>query len=59
MRICSGVAIRPTAASIVSFASRSQARASSRESPSGRPAPEDLRRQILRDCGYVIEALAD
>ena len=24
-----------------------------------RPAPEDLRRQILRDCGYVIEALAD
>jgi hypothetical protein len=24
-----------------------------------RPAPEDLRREILRDCGYVIEALAD
>ena len=24
-----------------------------------RPAPEDLRRQILRDCGFVIEALAD
>jgi len=24
-----------------------------------KPAPEDLRRQILRDCGYVIEALAD
>ena len=24
-----------------------------------RPAPQDLRRQILRDCGYVIEALAD
>jgi hypothetical protein len=24
-----------------------------------KPAPEDLRREILRDCGYVIEALAD
>jgi hypothetical protein len=24
-----------------------------------RPAPEDLRREILRDCGFVIEALAD
>lgn len=24
-----------------------------------KPAPEELRRDILRDCGYVIEALAD
>ena len=24
-----------------------------------KPAPEDLRREILRDCGFVIEALAD
>jgi hypothetical protein len=24
-----------------------------------RPAPEELRRDILRDCAYVIEALAD
>jgi hypothetical protein len=24
-----------------------------------RPAPEDLRREILRDCDFVIEALAD
>lgn len=24
-----------------------------------KPAPEDLRRDILRDCGFVIEALAD
>jgi hypothetical protein len=24
-----------------------------------RPAPEDLRREVLRDCGFVIEALAD
>lgn len=24
-----------------------------------RPAPEDLRQEILRDCGFVIEALAD
>ena len=24
-----------------------------------KPAPEDLRRQILRECSFVIEALAD
>jgi hypothetical protein len=24
-----------------------------------KPAPEDLRREILRDCAFVIEALAD
>ena len=24
-----------------------------------KPAPEDLRRKILEECGYVIEALAD
>ena len=24
-----------------------------------RPAPADLRRQIARECGFVIEALAD
>ena len=24
-----------------------------------RPAPEDLRRRIAEDCGFVIEALAD
>lgn len=24
-----------------------------------KPAPEDMRREILRDCGCVIEALAD
>ena len=24
-----------------------------------KPAPEELRGDILRDCGYVIEALAD
>ncbi len=24
-----------------------------------KPAPEDLRRQILEECGFVIEALAD
>ena len=24
-----------------------------------KPAPEDLRREILRECGFVIEALAD
>jgi len=24
-----------------------------------KPAPEDLRRRILEECGFVIEALAD
>jgi hypothetical protein len=24
-----------------------------------KPAPEDLRRKILEECGFVIEALAD
>ena len=24
-----------------------------------KPAPEDLRRKIARECGFVIEALAD
>jgi hypothetical protein len=24
-----------------------------------KPAPDDLRRQILEECGFVIEALAD
>ena len=24
-----------------------------------RPAPDELRRDVLRDCGYVVEALAD
>jgi len=24
-----------------------------------KPAPEELRRDVLRDCAYVIEALAD
>lgn len=24
-----------------------------------RPAPEDLRRKIIEECGFVIEALAD
>ena len=24
-----------------------------------KPAPEELRRDVLRDCAYVVEALAD